>query len=325
MDIVIEEVISPLKAPFVITGYSFTDLHAIWVSLSDKGVTGRGEGVGMYYLGETPESMRKQLLDIKEHIHPRFTRDELQEILPPGGARNALDCALWDWESKALGASVWERVGLRPRPLVTVATVGLGSIEEMVGNAANYEGFPILKIKLNNEEPIQKLEAIRARRPEADLVVDVNEGWTLEELRDYMPHLSRLKIAMVEQPLPRNEDVELEGFPRTIPIGADESCRDLSEVDRVASLYDVVNVKLDKCGGLTEALKIVDRAQSLNLHLMVGNMTGTSLSMAPSHVIGQSCQFVDIDGPLLLAQDIDNGLIYRDGGLVDAPSPKLWG
>jgi L-alanine-DL-glutamate epimerase-like enolase superfamily enzyme len=180
-------------------------------------------------------------------------------------------------------------------------------------------------VKLDAHQPIERLTAIRAARPEATLVIDVNQGWSMAELETYTPELGNLGVAMIEQPLPRGSDSELEGYHSPIPLGADESCLDLSEYEEAASRYDVINIKLDKCGGLTEALAIAQRARAEGKDLMVGNMTGTSLSMAPSHVIGQFCRFVDIDGPLLLASDIAGGLDYLPGGVVAPPEPQLWG
>jgi L-alanine-DL-glutamate epimerase-like enolase superfamily enzyme len=201
----------------------------------------------------------------------------------------------------------------------------MGTPEEMAAKARAFAAYPHLKVKLDSHQPLERLSAVRNARPEATLVIDVNQGWSMTELSTYTPELAKLGVAMIEQPLPRGADAELEGYASPIPLGADESCLDLSEYEEAASRYDVINIKLDKCGGLTEALAIAERARGEGKDLMVGNMTGTSLSMAPSHVIGQFCRFVDIDGPLLLATDIEGGLDYLPGGLVSAPEPQLWG
>jgi L-alanine-DL-glutamate epimerase-like enolase superfamily enzyme len=201
----------------------------------------------------------------------------------------------------------------------------MGTPEEMAAKARAFAAYPQLKVKLDGHQPLERLSAIRNARPEAALVIDVNQGWSMAELATYTPELANLGVAMIEQPLPRGSDAELEGYHSPIPLGADESCLDLSEYEEAASRYDVINIKLDKCGGLTEALAIAERARAEGKDLMVGNMTGTSLSMAPSHVIGQFCRFVDIDGPLLLASDIAEGLTYSEGGWVQPPSPTLWG
>jgi len=321
----VETVRRPLAAPFVITGYTFTHLDAVWVTLENNGATGRGEGVGMYYFGENPEIMSLELEGVRDAVESGATRLDIQSLLPRGGARNALDCAYWDLECKATGQTIWQVLDITPQPLVTVATIGMGTPEEMAAKARAFAAYPQLKVKLDGHRPLERLAAIRAARPEATLVIDVNQGWSMAELASYTPELSNLGVAMIEQPLARGADAELEGYHSPIPLGADESCLDLSEYEEAASRYDVINIKLDKCGGLTEALAIATRARDEGKDLMVGNMTGTSLSMAPSHVIGQFCRFVDIDGPLLLASDIVGGLSYLPGGLVAPPDPQLWG
>jgi L-alanine-DL-glutamate epimerase-like enolase superfamily enzyme len=325
MHMSIEAITRPLARPFVITGYTFTDLHAIWVHLEEDGARGRGEGVGMYYRGETPDAMTAQLEAIRSEVESGATRADIQTLLPPGGARNALDCALWDLECKKAGKPIFELLDITPATLTTVATVGMGTAEEMAAQALRFSDYPHLKIKLDDHQPLERLRAIRDARPDATLVIDVNQGWSRAQLEEYLPGLEAMGVAMVEQPVPRGQDSDLAGLDSPIPLGADESIIHLGEYDEVAPYYDVVNIKLDKCGGLTEALEIVRRAHTGGKDLMVGNMTGTSLSMAPSHVIGQMCRFVDIDGPLLLAEDITPGLQYRPGGFVDPPTPQLWG
>lgn len=321
----VESIRRPLARPFAITGYTFTHLDAIWVHLEEDGVRGRGEGVGMYYRGETPDTMTTQLHDVRGAIEAGATRQDVQQLLGPGGARNALDCALWDMECKQSGRSIFDLVDLPRGTLTTVATVGMSTPDEMAAQAKRFSEYPDLKIKLDANDPIGRLLAIREARPEATLVIDVNQGWSLAELEGFLPRLQSLEVAMVEQPLPRGDDHLLSGFDSPIPLGADESFIHLGDYDAVAAYYDVINIKLDKCGGLTEALRIAQRASEDGKDLMVGNMTGTSLSMAPSHVIGQMCRFVDIDGPLLLASDITPGLTYRSGGLVDPPTAEIWG
>lgn len=320
-----EVVRRPLASPFVITGHRFTHLDALWVHVNRDGFSGRGEGVGMYYRGETPDTMSQQLEKIRGPLSEGATREDIHELLPSGGARNALDCALWDLECKEAGVSIFELTGVSAQPLVTVATIGIGSPREMADKALGFSEYPQLKIKLDSEQPMERLRAIRDARPDATLVIDVNQGWSRADLDNHLTSLGELEVAMVEQPLPRGDDHLLEGLDSPIPIGADESLIDLTEYDRVAPLYDVINIKLDKCGGLTEALRLAQRAEADGKMLMVGNMTGTSLSMAPSHVVGQKCRFVDIDGPLLLAEDIEPGLRYWPGGFVDPPTPQLWG
>jgi L-alanine-DL-glutamate epimerase-like enolase superfamily enzyme len=315
----------PLHSPFVITGYTFTELQAIWVTLSENGHAGRGEACGVYYLGETQDSMAAAVEDVRSAVENGATRSDVQELLPPGGARNALDSAMWDLECKSSGKSIWELLDIEPHELTTVATIGIGAPDQMATRALELSSFTKLKIKLDSDQPIERLTAIRAVRPDAELVVDANQGWTAEQLTRIAPQLESLAIAMVEQPLARGDDSAMAHVPRVIPMGADESLVSLDEYDAVAPLYDVINIKLDKCGGLTEALTIVERAQTDGKKVMVGNMTGTSLSMAPSYVVGQFAEFVDIDGPVLLSDDIPGGLTYQEGGVVSLPAPTLWG
>ncbi len=314
----------PLEFPFQITGYTFENLNAVWVELEQGGHRGRGEGVGSYYLGETQESMLAQLNSLSEAAWG-LGHEELIAKLPPGGAKNALDCALWDLRCKSEGKTIWELLEMAPRKLNTVATVGIGSDEFMASRAKTFANYPNLKIKLDHERPLERVRLIRDARPDATLVIDANQAWNRDQLEDLLPGLQDLGVAMIEQPVKRGEDSQLAGLESPIPLGADDSCLTLDEYDAVKDLYDVINIKLDKCGGLTPALELAKVALRDGKKLMVGNMTGSSLSMAPAFVIGQFCEFVDIDGPLLLADDIANSLEYLPGGLVNPPTPELWG
>lgn len=325
LELKIEIISYPYTVPFSITGYTFTASDAVQVTLTKDGVSGRGEAAGVYYTGETAATMVAQLDAIAPAIQNELSNDALLDILPAGGARNALDCALWDLRCKRNGKSIWQELALSPHQLTTVATVGIGSPDEMAEQALKYAKYSNLKIKLDAHAPIERLEALRKARPDASFVVDVNQGWSFSELVEYIPHAEKLGVSMIEQPLKRGGDEELEGYASSIPLGADESCLDLSEYAYAAKRYDVINIKLDKCGGLTEGLQIVKQAQADGKGLMVGNMMGSSLAMAPSYVIGQFCQFVDIDGPLMMQKDIKNGLEYYDKGVVGLPSPALWG
>lgn len=325
MKMTIERRDFPLHSPFAITGYTFYELKAVWVTLSKDGHIGRGEGVGIYYLGDDQDKMVADLEAIKPSVEAGATRQEINQLMPAGGARNALDCAFWDLECKSQNTSIWKLLGIEPKPLTTVATIGIGTPAEMARRAKELSDFPHLKIKLSAEGPVERLSAIRASRPDARLVVDVNQGWNLEQLRSFLPALQELSIDMIEQPLARGADQDLGSVISSIPIGADESALNLSEYQGAADRYQVINIKLDKCGGLTEALEIAKLARSQGKSLMVGNMTGTSLSMSPAYVIGQFAEFVDIDGPLLLAQDIEPGLNYQPGGQVSIPTPNIWG
>lgn len=325
MKMTIERKNFPLHSPFAITGYTFYELKSVWVTLEDQGQRGRGEGVGIYYLGDDQDKMFADLEAIRPSVEAGARREEINQLMPATGARNALDCAYWDLECKLQQTSIWDLVGIKPETLTTVATIGIGTPSEMARRAKELSEFPHLKIKLSSDGPVERLSAIRAARPDAKLVVDVNQGWNLSQLESFLPALEELRIDMIEQPLARGEDQGLAGIHSSIPIGADESALNLSEYQAAADRYQVINIKLDKCGGLTEALEIANLAKSQGKALMVGNMTGTSLSMAPAYVIGQFAEFVDIDGPLLLAEDIQPGLEYQAGGKVSIPTPNIWG
>ncbi|EED33419.1 mandelate racemase/muconate lactonizing enzyme family protein [gamma proteobacterium NOR5-3] len=325
MKVTVDIITYPMKVPFAITGHVFYDTATVLVTVENDGVIGRGEAVGSYYLDETADSMAADLESVISHIDANTTPEALQDLMPICGARNALDCALWDYRAKRAGKRIWNLLDIAPRELITVFTVGMEEPSVMAERAAAAAEFPQLKIKLNDEKPMERLEAIRAARPDATLVIDVNQGWSFAALKEYLPTCEKLGVAMIEQPLARGDDAALEGFKSSVPLGADESCLGLGEFELAAQRYDVLNIKLDKCGGLTEGLALVKAARARDMQLMVGNMTGTSLSMAPSYVIAQFCQFVDIDGPLLLAEDVDNGLEYRTGGLVGLPGAALWG
>ncbi|TXS89371.1 dipeptide epimerase [Parahaliea aestuarii] len=325
MKMQVEQVSYPLVRPFAITGYRFEAANTVQVRLSDGEYSGRGEGMGVYYQGENQQSMAEQLESVVSAVESGAGRQDVRDLLPAGGALNALDCALWDLEAKRGGTSVWQLLNMQPKPLTTVCTIGIDTPEVMADLARQHSRYPNLKIKLSEDAPIERLEAIRAARPDAALVIDVNQGWSIEELREYAPATQRLGIAMIEQPLKRGDDEALEGYVSPVPLGADESCLHAEDYERVARYYSVINIKLDKCGGLTQGLELAKLAQRDGKTLMVGNMTGSSLSMAPAFVIGQFCQFVDIDGALFLSRDIENGLDYGEGGVVAVPSPALWG
>ncbi|WP_321393927.1 dipeptide epimerase [Emcibacter sp.] len=320
-----EKTTFPLKEPFAITGYVFTGIDTVQVRLEQDGVVGRGEGVGIYYTGDTADGMLSQLESVMAEVEAGVSRERIHNLLPPGGARNALDCAMWDLAAKNSGKSIWQLLAMTPRTLTTVCTLGIDTPERMGEAAKKLSAYPNLKIKLSGDDPIARLEVIRAARPDAALIVDVNQGWSFEELKEYTPYAKRLGIDMIEQPLPRGGDDELEGYVSEVPLGADEACLSFKEYETVKNRYDVINIKLDKCGGLTEGLEIAWQALKDSKGLMVGNMVGSSLSMAPAYVIGQFCRFVDIDGPLFLEKDIQEGLHYNKGGRVDIPSAALWG
>jgi L-alanine-DL-glutamate epimerase-like enolase superfamily enzyme len=314
-----------LRQPFRISGNVWTTAPGIVVQIGEKGCIGRGEAQGVYYQDETPESMLRQVESITDALQSGMDRDDLQHALPAGGARNAVDCALWDLECKLTGETIWQRTGIEPGPVTTVFTIGLEDTPAaMAMKAREAADSPVLKIKLNDDRPVERLEAIRAARPDATLVVDANQGWTFELLRAVLPRCAELGLAMIEQPLPRGQDAALEGFDSPVLLAADESCLDRSELGQALARYGMVNIKLDKTGGLTEALALARAAKVAGCQLMVGNMVGTSLAMAPSFVVAQLCDFVDIDGPLLLKHDHPNGLAYRNG-VVSKIDTSLWG
>jgi len=315
----------PLKAPFRIASAEFDATETLIVTATDGRHRGHGEAEGVFYRGETAKGLLAQARAFIGGHPGGISREALQSALPPGGARNAIDCALWDLEAKRTGRSIWTLTDVVPRPLTTAVTIGLEAEPEAMAEKARAAGpVPVLKVKLNADRPVERIEAIRAVRPDAVLVVDVNEGWTIEQLRDVAPAMARLGVEMLEQPLPRGRDAELDGYVSPVPLCADESCLHSGELDAVRGRYQRINIKLDKTGGLTEALRLARMAREEGLGLMVGNMMGTSLAMAPSFVVGCLCDFVDIDGPVLLAQDWPNGLRYQ-AGRVDPPRPVLWG
>jgi len=312
-----------MKMPFRITGHVFSEAQLLDVTITEDGLTGRGESAGVYYLGETLESMLAQVESVRSALEQGAGREQLLELLPLGGARNAVDCALWDLEAKRAGKSIWELTGIEPGPTISVNTVGIGTLEEMA-RAAKALDTPRIKIKLDAEMPVERVTAVREARPDVEIVVDVNQGWTFEQLQAFAPKLKELGVAMIEQPLKRGHDEELEGYQPPIPVCADESCLDTSEFEQASRRYQMINIKLDKTGGLTEALKLAQMAREKGIGLMVGNMMGTSLAMAPGFVIAQLCRFVDLDGALFLKQDREHAMTYS-AGVVSPPSPQLWG
>lgn len=313
----------PLLEPFVITGHTWTHCDVLIVSIIENGITGRGEATGVYYLDETADSMYQQAAGIEQQLQQGISREQLQSLLPVGGARNAIDCALWDLEAKRSGQSIFELTGISSSPVNTVNTVTIDTPEQMAKKAAAITAHQI-KVKLDAEQPLQRMTAVCNARPDADIVVDVNEGWSFQQLVELAPQFKALGVKMIEQPLPRGEDDALEDYQSPIMLCADESCLDTSELAQAARRYQMVNIKLDKTGGLTEALNLARQAKDLGMTLMVGNMTGTSLAMAPAFVIAQLCDFIDLDGALFLAADRPNPMRYEQG-VVSGLTTQLWG
>lgn len=298
-------------------------MDIVYVEIHEEGATGRGEAAGIYYLDETGDSMRAQILSVLPAIEGGASREDLLRLLPAGGARNALDCALWDLEAKRAGKTIWELTGIDPGSTQTVLTVGLDTPEVMAASAAGIASSRI-KVKLSGDDPLERILAVRKARPDADIIVDANQGWSFAQLVELAPKFRELRIAMIEQPLPRGADAELEDFGSPVPLCADESCLDTSEFEQAARRYQVINIKLDKTGGLTEALALANLARERGLDVMVGNMVGTSLAMAPGCVVAQLCRFVDLDGPCFLVRDRAHAIHYDDGAM-SLPTAALWG
>jgi L-alanine-DL-glutamate epimerase-like enolase superfamily enzyme len=314
----------PAMAPFRITGKTFVAFESIVVEVSDGNQTGRGEALGIYYLHETQPSMLALAEAMRPRIEAGIDRLELQELLPPGGVRNAVDCALWDLEAKATGQTIWSLTGIAPQALQTVFTIGMEDTSQQMAVKAAAADAGLLKIKLNGDRPVERLLAIRAARPDARLVVDANQGWDIGLLHQVLEAAAELRLEMIEQPLPRGHDAALEGLRPTVPLCADESCLHLGELDGVANRYQMINIKLDKAGGLTHALQLAREARRRGLGLMVGCMAGSSLAMAPAFVVGCLADLVDIDGPLLQKSDRQHGIHYS-GGSARVFGPELWG
>lgn len=311
----------PIAGVFTISRGSRTEAKVLTVTVEEGGHRGWGECVPYARYGETPKSVTAQI----EGLPERFTRTELQELLPAGAARNAVDCALWDLEAKRAGRRVWDLAGLAaPRPEVTAYTLSLDTPEAMREQAAKNARRPLLKIKLGGEGDMARLEAVRAGAPRSRIVVDANEGWTADVYAGLAPALVRLGVELVEQPLPAGRDEGLAEMARPLPVCADESCHDRASLAELRGRYDVVNVKLDKTGGLTEALALRDAARREGYRVMVGCMVGSSLAMAPAVLVAQGAEWTDLDGPLLLARDRAHGLVYDAAG-VHPSEPELWG
>ncbi|WP_299025720.1 N-acetyl-D-Glu racemase DgcA [uncultured Sulfitobacter sp.] len=310
-----------LAQVFTISRGSRTEARVLTVRISDGGHTGMGECVPYARYGETLESVTAQI----EGLSGVLTRDALYDLLPAGAARNAVDCALWDLEAKCRGKAVWELAGLAPlKPEITAYTLSLDTPEKMRAQAAENAFRPLLKIKLGTPDDMPRLEAVRAGAPDSTIIVDANEGWSAQVYADLAPHLVRLGVALVEQPLPAGEDDALIGMQRPVPVCADESCHDRGSLPSLNGKYDMVNIKLDKTGGLTEALALRDAALAEGYDVMVGCMVGSSLAMAPAMLVAQGARIVDLDGPLLLAEDRAAAMKFDTAG-VHPPSPELWG
>jgi L-alanine-DL-glutamate epimerase-like enolase superfamily enzyme len=319
--IVAKDEVFPLAQVFTIARGSRTEARVVTVMVTREGAIGRGECVPYARYGESVDSVLGQIASLPEGIG----RADLQAALPPGAARNAVDCALWDWEAKRSGLPVWRLAGLpEPGPVVTAFTLSLAAPEAMQAEAAKNAGRPLLKVKLGGEGDVARIEAVRRGAPASRIIVDANEGWTPDQYAELAPVLLRLGVAMVEQPFPAGADAALAGMDRVLPVCADESCHDRASLDGLAGRYDLVNIKLDKTGGLTEALALRDAARAAGFGVMVGCMVGTSLAMAPALLPAQGAGVVDLDGPLLLARDRVPPLRY-EGSTAWPADAELWG
>ena len=315
----------PLRTTFTISRGSRTASEVVVARVCEGEHEGRGECLPYPRYGETAEGVAAAIESLASAVRGGLGRAELQETLPPGAARNALDCALWDLACKTNGSRAWEIAGLAaPGPLTTAYTLSLDSPEAMKAAASRNADRPLLKLKLGGSGDVDRVAAVREGAPDARIIVDANEGWTPADYEALAPQLERLGVAMIEQPLPAGKDETLLHLERPVPVCADESCHDRATLHALAGRYDVVNIKLDKTGGLTEALALLDAAREAGFAIMVGCMIATSLAMAPALLVAAHAAFVDLDGPLLLAKDRPHGLRY-DGALVHPPAPALWG
>lgn len=308
----------PMKEPFRIAGRTFDDSQLLVVTIRSGGLTGRGEAAGVFYRDDLPPVMLAQIEGVRRRIEAGIERAALRSLLPPGGARCAIDCALWELEAKRKRKPVWELAGLPvPRALRTTYTLSAADPASMAHAARQQGNFDALKLKLVGDgQDAARVRAVRVARSDVWLGVDANQSLTRQSLVELIPTLRECDVRLIEQPLPVGLDGELDGLDCPIDIAADESVQSLRDLDCAARHYDVINIKLDKCGGLTEALLMADAARQSGLRIMVGNMAGTVLSMAPAYLLGQLCDVVDLDGPLLLARDRSPPALYEHGRLI---------
>ena len=315
----------PIRGSFRISRGSKIRAEVVTVELRSGEHRGRGECVPYARYGESCDSVMEQIGGLQGDLTNGLGRVDLQKVLPPGAARNALDCAFWDLEAKQAGRRAWILAGIAEMaPQVTAYTLSLDSPEKMQQAALANARRPLLKLKLSGEGDLERVAAVRAGAPDARLIVDANEGWTADLYQAFVPELQRLGVEMIEQPLPAGADGVLAQMARPVPVCADESCHDRASLATLVGRYDMVNIKLDKSGGLTEALALRQAAEAVGLRIMVGCMLATSLAMAPALLVAQGVAVVDLDGPLLLERDRPNGLRF-DRGMIHSPEPALWG
>jgi L-alanine-DL-glutamate epimerase-like enolase superfamily enzyme len=315
----------PLSEPFAIARGVQTTSEVIVVHLRSASAVGRGEAAGVDYHGETPETMRAQIESIRKHIEADVGRRDLLNLLPAGGARNAVDAALWDLEAKLTGRTVWQLAGIEPkRAIASAITIGIRSVDAYAERARALADYTWIKVKVAADQPLEAVAAVRRAAPDARLIVDPNQAWTTSELMAYSAELVRLRVDLLEQPVAATADAGLADIDCPIPICADEAADTMADLPQLLGRYDFVNIKLDKTGGLTAALDFANTAREAGLRLMVGCMVGGSIAMAPAMVLAQLCEVCDLDGPLLQAQDWPNGIEYTHG-VMSLPSRELWG
>ncbi len=314
-----------MKEPFVIARGPQHTADVVVVELTEYGVVGRGEAAGVRYRGETPQSVAADIERIRPSIEAGADCADLLQLLPAGGARNAVDAALWDLQAKLTGMRAWQRAGLAQGAAVTTnITIGIRSIAAYEEAAAQLADHPWIKVKVNGTDPLQAIEAVHRVAPRAKLVVDANQSWSVADVRAYAPELAGLGVCLLEQPVAAGHDEELAGLKCPVPVCADESIFSLDDLPQLIGRYDFVNIKLDKTGGLTAALALARAAQAAGLRLMSGCMAGSSLAMAPAMVLAQLCEINDLDAPWMLEQDQPGGIVYEQG-LMQPPWPDLWG
>lgn len=313
-----------LSTPFVISRERIESVQTLHVTLSMNGFTGHGEAAGIPYYGETMETMAAQLEQSKPAIENNPDHKALAQHLPAGGARNAVDCAWWDLTAKMGGQRVWDRLNTPMKPVHTVFTIGIDEPEAMAAKASRHAHFPVLKVKVGGEGVVERIGAVAQAAPNSKLLIDPNQSWSIDTLNQFAPQLVDLNVVVLEQPIRQGEDELLREYCGAIDLCADESCNTSTDIAVLAGLYQLVNIKLDKTGGLTEALALAHGARSAGLDLMVGNMCGSSLAMAPAMIIAQQCHYIDLDGPLLQRNDRQHPMVF-DGPMVHPPPRELWG
>jgi L-alanine-DL-glutamate epimerase-like enolase superfamily enzyme len=326
LEVSVEHESWPLREPFEIAREVMHHVPLIAVTVRDgAGHVGRGEAAGIDYDGETPQSMATQIDAVSARLHDAIDGPTLAALMPAGGARNALDCALWDLRAKQSGVPAWQAAGLAPlRPCLTAFTLGLGTADETQARARAARGLPLIKLKVDAVRHVDVVRGVRDTLPDARLIVDANQAWTLALLEQLLPDLQREGVELIEQPLSRGSDAMLDGLRPPIPLAADESCTDRGSLAVLRGRYQAINIKLDKCGGLTEAMALAHAARDQGFEIMVGNMCGSSLAMAPAFLVAQLARWVDLDGPLLQHGDRAHAMRY-ESGIVHPPSPQLWG